>query len=1075
MTTEDLKIRITADAGGAAAGIKAVKNELNGMGDAAFNANKKTGLGMRELQYNIEQVRSLQFADIFIGQFDKVAESMAKTKALWLGTRTAFTRASAEMGDAVRLLATQFSHKAMVEMNGSSWRLRDTIKGIFDKRNWKTEGATAALQALKAGFSGLRLTVRSLGETITQAFGGPQMAVILKFLAALALVVGAIKAATSAAQRLTASFYEAQKIGMNHAVYQEWAYVMGQVGVEADKLSDFMKTLAAAQNDLRDGTETMVNAFEALGLSAEEAAGMSQEQLFTETVKRLQQVENQVERTSLAYRIFGEDDAAQMTNILNLSNQEMERMINNFYLLGGSASDGAVKKSRMFSASVSNLKLAWQGFTNSVGEAILPGLTAIVDALTKAVVAVNLFIRTVFGFDLVAKGSKDTIAGTTVNLDGYTGSLESATAAAEELKRTTQGFDELNIVSNPNTSGASAGNLGGGGGSAISIPDIGMEGLTKDLGLEEMTEWFRKNADEIKKWTAVVGGATAAWELFRLGFFLFTGEKLGFWTGLGTILLKIGGWLGAVIGLLKEGNSLWAVMGVAFPKIAAVVTGLGKAFATIGGWIASAAKAVAAFIGGLSGGALALIIAIIAALASAVYFCVQNWDGLVQAVKNFFAENIQPKLETIGAMFSAMGGALQEVWAALLNIGVSIWAAFPEPVQEFIIGIGLGIKELGLAIWDVIVAIGEWIVSIDWLYYIGEVFEWLGGFVMGVLGGVIGGAINGVMSMIQGLVEMITGVVQIIGGIVSGLINLIVALFTGDFSKALDSVELIWDGIVNVFKGAYDLTIGAVVELIEGIIDWFVEMWDVLVGHSIVPDMIEAIIEWFFKLPGELIGMMADFVRDIIAWFASLAQQAGEWAGTMWEYIKKPFLSVGSWFKNKFTEAWNAIKNIFRSVGSWFRNNVVTPITGVFSDIGSKIGKAVEGTFSKAVNVVLSTAVKIINGFISAINAAISLINEIPGVSIDKLDKLEVPELATGGIVMGDTLARIGEGGKREAVLPLDQNTGWMDMLADRIANRSSAPTKVVLMVNERELGWASIDGINGITKQTGGIQLQLV
>ena len=82
--------------------------------------------------------------------------------------------------------------------------------------------------------------------------------------------------------------------------------------------------------------------------------------------------------------------------------------------------------------------------------------------------------------------------------------------------------------------------------------------------------------------------------------------------------------------------------------------------------------------------------------------------------------------------------------------------------------------------------------------------------------------------------------------------------------------------------------------------------------------------------------------------------------------------------------------------------------------------------------------------------------------------------MATGGIVTRSTFANIGEAGK-EAVLPLENNTGWMDVLADRIAERNSAPSKIVLKVGERELGWATINGINNITKQTGGLQLQLV
>jgi hypothetical protein len=81
--------------------------------------------------------------------------------------------------------------------------------------------------------------------------------------------------------------------------------------------------------------------------------------------------------------------------------------------------------------------------------------------------------------------------------------------------------------------------------------------------------------------------------------------------------------------------------------------------------------------------------------------------------------------------------------------------------------------------------------------------------------------------------------------------------------------------------------------------------------------------------------------------------------------------------------------------------------------------------------------------------------------------------LAEGGIATASTLANIGENG-REAVLPLDHNTEWMDALADKIASRSQGPTKLVLKVGEKELGWASIKGINQITRQTGELQLVL-
>ena len=73
----------------------------------------------------------------------------------------------------------------------------------------------------------------------------------------------------------------------------------------------------------------------------------------------------------------------------------------------------------------------------------------------------------------------------------------------------------------------------------------------------------------------------------------------------------------------------------------------------------------------------------------------------------------------------------------------------------------------------------------------------------------------------------------------------------------------------------------------------------------------------------------------------------------------------------------------------------------------------------------------------------------------------------------------VGEAG-REAVLPLDRNTSWMDALADKIAarggnNNNGAPAKIILTVDGKQLGWATIDNINSIVKQTGSLPLQFV
>ena len=84
---------------------------------------------------------------------------------------------------------------------------------------------------------------------------------------------------------------------------------------------------------------------------------------------------------------------------------------------------------------------------------------------------------------------------------------------------------------------------------------------------------------------------------------------------------------------------------------------------------------------------------------------------------------------------------------------------------------------------------------------------------------------------------------------------------------------------------------------------------------------------------------------------------------------------------------------------------------------------------------------------------------------------LNIPQLANGGIVNQSTLANIGEAGK-EAVLPLERNTEWMDILANKINSGGSQPIQITLVCDKREFGKVAINSINDITKQSGQFPL---
>jgi hypothetical protein len=530
---------------------------------------------------------------------------------------------------------------------------------------------------------------------------------------------------------------------------------------------------------------------------------------------------------------------------------------------------------RTFSQQLKSLAQAFGSLFLPILVKVMPYVQAFVELLKEGV----FWLASLFGIEIQdigdtwtdfssGSGALDDVAGSAGNA---TGALEDATKAAKELKNATIGIDELNVIS-PNTSSASggsgggAGGSGGGGGGGFSGLDI------ESLWDESIFDGIQNDVDRIKEkfreWLPIIGTVATAIAGIRLMNLLTDMEKLKelkivkFFTNTGKSIGMITSFVKDYIAAAKQLAPEVGWLVALFPKISTFLSGIGG------------------FLAGISAPVWAGIAAAVVAVGSAIYFVVENWDALKKAVKEFFDENIAPKFEEIGKSFDKIKEAL-------------------GPVYD------LAVEAFG------------WISDVG-LPALGGAFEWIGGIVVGILGGVLAGAINGAVQLIVGAVEIVTGIIQIVAGLVGGLINLIVALFTGDFSKALDSAKLIWDGIVSVFSGAYDATIGVVVEFVEGIIDWFTKMWDILVGHSIVPDTINAIIDWFTGLPGAVLGVVGDFVQGIVDKFSSLGTSLSNAFSFAWEAVKtwwskKPALSsylpsIGD-IKTKLSDAWTAAKD----------------------------------------------------------------------------------------------------------------------------------------------------------------------
>lgn len=158
--------------------------------------------------------------------------------------------------------------------------------------------------------------------------------------------------------------------------------------------------------------------------------------------------------------------------------------------------------------------------------------------------------------------------------------------------------------------------------------------------------------------------------------------------------------------------------------------------------------------------------------------------------------------------------------------------------------------------------------------------------VIAVIIGVIAGLLSAIASFVKGAVETwqsLTGPISlVISGIqdyIVGLINFIKAIFSGDLNTAVAMAAQIFTGLLKIVAGivsgigiAFSGMVTTVFETIKGFVDgivtFFTNLYDRLIGHSIVPDIVNGILGAFGSLKDtalEILGGLVQGATDLIA------------------------------------------------------------------------------------------------------------------------------------------------------------------------------------------------------------------
>ena len=236
-------------------------------------------------------------------------------------------------------------------------------------------GAAVEPAAKQAGEKG----GKSLGENLAKGLKATTAVIGAAMAAATASVVATGKAFINAANDV-ASYGDnidkmSQKMGISAQGYQEWDFIMKHAGASIDSLKGSMKTLANAAVSGSD-------AFKQLGISQQDIANMSQEELFNKTISALQNVQDETTRTALASKVLGRG-ATELGALFNMSSEETEGLRQQVHDLGGVMSDEAVKAAATYQDEMQNMQTSLTGVKNNLMSQFLPGMSSVMQGLSK--------------------------------------------------------------------------------------------------------------------------------------------------------------------------------------------------------------------------------------------------------------------------------------------------------------------------------------------------------------------------------------------------------------------------------------------------------------------------------------------------------------------------------------------------------------------------------------------------------------------------------------------------------------------------------------------------------------------
>jgi methyl-accepting chemotaxis protein len=678
-------------------------------------------------------------------------------------------------------------------------------------------------------------------------------------------------------------------------------------------------------------------------------------------------------------------------NIKSMTQAEKVLLRYNYVMANTQAAQGDfAKTANTWANSVRVLKQEFQAWGSIIGSVIINALKPFVQALSKVMLKVISFTRTVadalgaiFGWTIEISGRGATADGMEDIADGVGDigdNADSSNKKAQKLKKTLLSIDEIHALDDNSDSGSGGGSGSGGSGGGGAGGGVDSS-LKKTDGLLEKYKSSIKDLYSLGKY---IGDALASamesidWKKIYQKADNFGKGLADFLNGLISPRLfydlgaTIAGSLNTALHFLNSFGTTfdWTNFGL---SIANGINGFFENFD-----FALLAKTINAWVQG-----------IYTMLTTAIKNV--SWKDILKGITDFLSnldiktveiivgtllikKIISLKLGSVALAFigKSLSKAIAQAIASKIGfelvegagIGTAIMQAFKTIFASLSTNLGLLIEGLfsGLSLGDAITAaFGTG--AVDLLATIGSAFSAIAGTILSIVNFVK--MLKDGFSWVNELLMVIGVALATIGAILAGVAAL-PAVIVGAIVAAVSTIVVLvkdnWNTICELFSTAGEWFNGNV---IEPVVSFFKDMWKTISGFfgSLWKDIVtvwQGASKWF----------SSTVIEPIVGFFKGFATRAQQIFQGVWIIIQAIWIVASSWFNNNvitpISNLFNFLKTFIQTtiqtakdfvfstwqgVASWFSGTVIQPISNFFNMLKAGITSAL----SVAKNFVIST------------------------------------------------------------------------------------------------------------------------